>query len=186
MQQRKFPPPKLLFNRVINGKLPTLKKRIVVNRHREAKENEQSRKDYNKSYADKRRCVKRSDIKTGDCVLVKQEKQNKLTSRFNKTPFVVVHRNRSRVTAEDSNKRRITRNVSHFKRIPKLPQSIDSSDSDDVIDTRVAVNPAEEMIVEHEQQQQQQQQQQNLVRRSSRPPRPPIRFGEPIPPEKVR
>ena len=179
----KVPPAELLFNRVVNGKLPTLEKKNVVDRHKEAKENEQSRKIYNKSYADKRRFAKRSDIKIGDCVLVKQEKQNKLTPRFNKTPFVVVERKRSCVTAEDSNKRRITRNVSHFKRIPKLPRPIDSSDSDDVIDTHdVAFNPADEVIVPNEQQ----QQQQNIVRRSSRPSRPPVRFGEPIPPEKVR
>ena len=67
-----------------------LEKKYVVDRRKEAKENEQSRKIYNKSYADKRRFAKRSDIKIGDCVLVKQEKQNKLTPRFNKTPFVVV------------------------------------------------------------------------------------------------
>ncbi len=113
---------------------------------------------------------------------MKQDKQNKLTSRFNETPFVVVQRNRSRVTAEDSNKRRITRNVSHFKRIPKLLLSVDSSDSDDVNDTHVVVNPADEVVVPKEQQ----HQQQSIVRRSSRPSRPPVRFGEPIPPEKVR
>ena len=124
----------------------------AVDRHKEAKENEQSRKIYNKSYADKRIFAKTSDIKIGDCVLVKQKKQNKLTPRFNKTPFVVVQRNRSCVTAEDSNMRRITRNVSHFKRMPKLQNPIDSSDSDDVIDTHVAVNPADEVIVPNEQQ----------------------------------
>ena len=113
---------------------------------------------------------------------MKQDKQNKLTPRFNETQFFVVQRNRSRVTAADSNKRRITRNVSHFKRIPKLPHSIDSSDSDDVNNTYVVVNPADEVVVQKEQQ----YQQQNIVRRSSRPSRPPIRFGETIPSEKVR
>ena len=178
----KGPPAELLFNRVIKGKLPTLEKKNVVDRHREAKENEQSRKTYNKSYADNRRFVRRSDIKVGDCALVKQEKQNKLTPRFNQTQFVVVQRNRSRVTAEDSNKRRITRNVSHFKRLQKLLNSIDSSDSDDMIDTHVEFNPDDETIVPNERQ----QQQHNIVRRSSRLSRPPFRFGEPILPEKVR
>ena len=92
----KVPPAELLFNRVVNGKLPTLEKKNVVDRHKEAKENEQSRKIYNKSYADKRKFAKRSDVTIGDCVLVKQEKQNKLTPR-------------SLCHAEDSNKRRITR-----------------------------------------------------------------------------
>ena len=136
----------MLFNRVINGKLLSLQKTHIVDRHREAKVNEESRKSYNKSYADQRRGVKRSDIEIGDCALVKGEKQNKLSPQFDKTPFIVVHRNRSRVTAEDCNKRRITRNVSHFKRIPHPQNPADSSDSDDAFDTDVAANPADEVL----------------------------------------
>ena len=55
----KVPPAELLFNRVINGKLPSLQRKCIINRHKEAKANEQLRKTYNKSYADRRRGVKR-------------------------------------------------------------------------------------------------------------------------------
>ena len=178
----KVPPAELLFNRVVNGKLPTLTKKPIVDRHREAKENEQSRKIYNKNYADRRRNAKESDIKIGDRVLVKQEKQNKLTSRFNKNPLIVVHRNGSRVTAKDNNEWRITRNVSHFKRVPKLPHSTESTDSNDISDTHAAVDPADEMTIPSEQH----PQQQNIIRRSSRQSRPSVRYGEPIPPENVK
>ena len=139
------------------------------------------RKTYNKSYADKRRGVKRSNIAIGDYVLVKREKQNKLSLHFSEIPLIVVQRNRSRVTAEDSNQRRIIRNVSHFKRIASPHNPADSSDNDDVIDTQVAANPTNEIIVQNEQ-----QQPQNIPRRSTRQLRPPVRFGEPIPPDKNR
>ena len=125
----------MLFNRVINGKLPSLQKKRIIDRHKEAIENEQSRKIYNKSYADQRRGVKRSDIAIGDHVLVKRKKQNILSPQFEETPLIVVQRNRSCVTAEDSNKCCITRNVSHFKRITNPRNPADSSDSDDILDT---------------------------------------------------
>ena len=82
------------------------------------------------------------------------------------------------MTAEDSNKRSITRNVSHFKRIASPHNPADSSDNDDEIDTQVAANPTNEIFVQNEQ-----QQQQNILRRSTRHLRPPVRFGEPIPPD---
>ena len=148
-----------------------------------AVENEQSRKIYNKSYVDQRRGVKRSDIAIGDHVLVKRKKQNKLSPQFEETPLIVVQWNRSRVTAEDSNKRCITRNVSHFKRITNPRNPADSSDSDDILDTQVAANATDEVIAQNEQQQQQQH---NIPRRSARQLKPPVRFGEPIPPDKTR
>ena len=83
------PPAELMFNRTVRGKLPELKKQNVVNRHKEAHDNEQSRKHYNKQYADKRRHVKESKIEVGDSVLVREERRNKLTANFNETPYTV-------------------------------------------------------------------------------------------------
>ena len=65
---------------------------------------------------DKRRHAKESMIQIGDTVLVKQYKQNKLKTRFNKMPYIVLGRKGTKVTAEHSN-HRITRNLSHFKRV---------------------------------------------------------------------
>ena len=64
----KVPPPELLFNRVVNGKLPTLLKETVKNRHKEARNNEQHCKEYNKQYVDNRRHAKDSNIKVGNHV----------------------------------------------------------------------------------------------------------------------
>ena len=52
-------------------------------------------------YANDRRNAKKSGIKVGDYVLVKQEKKNKLTANFNQTPYVVVYRNKTVVKAKN-------------------------------------------------------------------------------------
>ena len=48
------PPAELLFNRTVKGKLPILQKRNILNRLREARQNEASKKEYQKRYADSR------------------------------------------------------------------------------------------------------------------------------------
>ena len=95
-------PSELLFNRVIRGRLPTLNKNKFVNRHDEARENEAKKQAYNKQYADKWRDAKYSEVQVGDHVLVEQHKKNKLSTRFNKTPYVMTHRHRSQITARDT------------------------------------------------------------------------------------
>ena len=126
------PPAALLFNRTVRGKLPLLNKRNIVNRHKTAKKNETTKQKYNKEYADNKRNVKSSSIKMGDYVLVRQDKQNKLTLNFNKTPYVVTHKTRSRVTARNSNGHTITRKVSQFKQIPKPKATDVEADDDDL------------------------------------------------------
>ena len=82
----KTPPAELLFNRTVKGKLPVLRKQNVVNKHKQAQENEKQMQRYNKQYADTRRNVKMQNMQVGDCVLARQPRQNKLTSTFSTTP----------------------------------------------------------------------------------------------------
>ena len=113
-------PAELLFNRTVQGKLPVLQKKNDTNRHREARKNEEKRQKYNKEYANNdRRNAKKSGIKVGDHVLVKQKKKNQLTANFNQTPYVVVYRNKTVVRAKNKHGHVVERNVSYFKRIPK-------------------------------------------------------------------
>ena len=123
------PPAELLFNRTVQGQFPTLVKRTVLNRHKESRQNEKRRQKCNERYTNNKSGVKKSEVKVGDNVLVRQERKNKLTSHFNPTPYVVTKREKSRVTARNADGHVITRNVSHFKFIPKQ-QPIDSDDSD--------------------------------------------------------
>lgn len=52
------PPAELLFNRTVRGNLPTLHKRNVVNRHKQARGHELKKQQYNKQYADTKRNTK--------------------------------------------------------------------------------------------------------------------------------
>ena len=73
--------------------------------------------EYNKQYADRRkRHSKPSTIDVGDTVLVRQEKLNKLTTKFNQTPYTVINRKGSEVTARNRNNHIVRSNVSHFKK----------------------------------------------------------------------
>ena len=119
-----------MFNRTVKGKLPVITKKIIINRHKEARDNEETRKGRNKEYADHRRKAKKSEIKVGDYVLVRQEKKNKLTANFNHEPYKVIKKAGVEITAQRNNGHRITRNVSHFKKIKKPEDDTDDECSD--------------------------------------------------------
>ena len=57
------PPAELLFNITVQGQLPILVKHTVVNRHKEAHQNEKKRQKYNEKYANNKSGVKKSDLK---------------------------------------------------------------------------------------------------------------------------
>ena len=109
---------------------------------------------------------------------MKQMKQNKLTTRFNKTPYVVINRKGTKVTTENS-KHRITRNVSHFKRVnASVNCQADSSDSD----SDAEHGYEHEQDIEHDPEHANDRG--NVIIRNERPIRTrqaPIRYGNPIP-----
>ena len=164
------PPAEWLFNRTVKGKLPILEKQSIVNRHRAARNSEKAKQEYNKQFADNRRNVKENDIKIGDHVIVKQERKNKLTPNFNPMPYVVVERKHSRVTAKARYGHTITRNVSHFKKIPDPEQT---SDEDEERQPIVQANDDDEngRRIDDEE---------RRIRRSTRESRRPERHGQPV------
>ena len=175
----KVAPSELLFNRKIRGKLPSIEKKLIVNRHKEARENEKKSQAYHKSYADIRRNAKESTIKVGDTVLVKQKRQNKLTSRFNKTPYVVVYRKGTQVVAENNQKHRVRRNVSHFK---KFENTVDRSEETESELEDELVGNNNELEKEHEREREQEPEpEQRGNRWPKRARRPPVRFGHSVP-----
>ena len=107
----------------------------MVNNHREAKRNIERKKEENKVYYDQKKKAKYSDIKVGDTVICLQKKFNKLTPRFSPKMLVVTERAGSKVTAESQDKR-ITWNISHFKKIVV-------SDSEDDWEPHVQSQPQE-------------------------------------------
>ena len=148
-----------MFHRTVKGKLPILHKRNIVNRHQEAWKSEISKKEYHKQYAESRRNVTKCDIKVGDCVLVRQQKRDKLTPYFSEVPYTV-----SRITAQNKNGHSITRNISHFKPI----QMDNTGDTDDNYECPTVITNNNTNIDEP------------IVRRSSGSTRIPERCGHPI------
>ena len=128
----KIAPSELLFNRKVQGNFPTLENHRVINRHKEARINEERSRSYQETYANKHRKARKSNLQVRDTVLVRQQKRDELTTRFSKTPYKVVNRKGTQITAADSNHCRVTRNVSFFKEIinnyQKSAQMLDSED----------------------------------------------------------
>ena len=69
-----------------------------------------------KTYNDTRKHAAEREIKIGDNVLVKQENKNKLTTRFDSTPYHVTFIKGTMITAEN-NFPSITRNIPFFKKL---------------------------------------------------------------------
>ena len=127
------PPAKLLFNRRIRTKFPELAATCdPVNKHHFARENDSQRQLRAKEYNDTRKHAAEREIKIGDIVLAKQEKKNKLTTRFDPTPYHVTFIKGTMITAKN-NFRSITRNISFFKKLAEAPiiDQDDGSDFDD-------------------------------------------------------
>ncbi|CAB3980919.1 Hypothetical predicted protein [Paramuricea clavata] len=92
-------------------------------------------KTKSKQYVDARRRTRKSTIKEGDTVLVKQKKKNKYTTMFRPQPYKVIKLNvrYSRVTAQRGD-HVITRNVSHFKEFSgAYRETVPNPESDDDI-----------------------------------------------------
>eukprot|EP00795_Rhopilema_esculentum_P009483 gene9483-17215_t len=128
----KVPPAQLLYNRPVKGKLPMLpRKHKNISRHREARENDQLRKENAMNYANKRRNTKGCDIKVGDLVICMQRKTNKFLSRFNVQPYKVVRVHGSKVVARHGD-HFISRNSSFFKKVQqRLDGNIAAAAADD-------------------------------------------------------
>ena len=86
-----------------------------------------------KQYADKKRRAKVSDISPGDTVFVRQRRENKVTPYINPEPLTVESRKGSMITARRG-PFKITRNVSHFKRLETTPFRAMPADDDDTLD----------------------------------------------------
>jgi hypothetical protein len=146
----KVPPAQLLYNREIRGKLPTLPHNSkVINRHREAKQNEQ--KQRGKRYADSRRHTRTSKLRVGDRVLVRQKKTNKFSTNFSPTPYTIVAIKGSKVVARNQ-QHFITRNVSFFKKIAE--QAVSREEGDEYVVRRRQEEEGDQVQEQYQQEQQ--------------------------------
>ena len=128
----KVSPLELIFIRTVIGRfIPVLHKRHAVNKHKQARENDQQKKCYNKQNADNRWNANTREIKIGDSVFVRQQRQHELTPNFNTTPYMVIAIRKTQIIAQNSHGHKITRNISHFKHVVKQQQDYDTDIDDD-------------------------------------------------------
>jgi hypothetical protein len=149
-------PAEILFGRKINTKLPDLT--IKSPTHNTIRKKDKDRKLKMKTHFENKHCVKPSQFKVGDSVLVKQEKKDKLTTPFNPKPLKIKEKKGSMITARDGQNKMITRNSSHFK---KVGESImNEEEIEEILDGNNSDTPD------------------TTLRRSSRKRRPPKYFDD--------
>ena len=109
-------PAEIMFNRPMKTLLPQFSVKL---NDEQIRKRDTEAKLKRKLYADKKTGAKQSKTTTGDTVLVKQPKKNKLTPPFNPTHGKVLRKKGSMVTVRHKD-RTVTRDASHFNRIPGI------------------------------------------------------------------
>ncbi|KXJ18278.1 Uncharacterized protein K02A2.6 [Exaiptasia diaphana] len=117
-------PAELLFKRKVRTKLPDVQEGV---RDDEFKDKDSEMKMKAKLYADKRRNAEESELVPGDAVLMRQSKENKLSTRFEPEPYKVVSRDKNSVVVESPQGVQYQRNLTHVKKY-QTP-AIDCEDS---------------------------------------------------------
>lgn len=124
-------PAKMMFYRNIRMKLPQVDCKVKKDLIDESIENcDQRARQRMKEYADQRRSAKQATMKIGDCVLVKQKKNNKLTTNFDPRPLKIIKIKGTMITAERPGYS-ITRNQSFFKLVDAKVNSEGEEESHD-------------------------------------------------------
>ena len=118
--------------------------------NQQARETQEQAKQQRKTYFDNRTNAKDHNIKVGDTVLLKQRKQNKLSTAYEPKQYKVTATNHNMITATDSSGQYTrTRNVSHFRPTPPLHFKQEEQDPEEITEERTPditqappVNPA--------------------------------------------
>lgn len=108
----------LLFRRKVRTKLPEFREDRVAS---EVQEREGEMRAKAKLYADKKRHTEYLNLVPGDRVLLKQEKQNKLSTPFAPEPYDVVSRNGSSIIIKSPEGVQLKRNTAHLKMFEESP-----------------------------------------------------------------
>ena len=126
-------PAELLFKRRIRTKLPHLQEFSIED---EVRDSDSERKEKGKVYAVCQRNARESEIREGDKVLLRQEKENKLSTPYKQSPFTVIQQNSNSVVVEADGVQ-YRRNVTHVKKyferdyavLPATSKSTDDSEA---------------------------------------------------------
>ena len=136
-------PAELLLGRALKTRVPEI---IPSKPNRKVQIRDRKQKEKMKYYADLRRNAKDGNLKIGDDVLVKQPKQNKLSTPYSPEPYQVIKQKGSMITVKNDDKKEMTRNSSFFKKI----EAADTSNSEDTTETTYDPMPEEPITSQQE------------------------------------
>ena len=119
-------PASLMINRHIRTKIPYLDLSRPSRALQTARSNDNLRKSKAKEYMDKRHRATPSDIRQGDQVLLLQKRANKLTTRYDPTPFTVIRKKGVSVELARG-EARLFRNLSMVKKVIPSTRNIEQS-----------------------------------------------------------
>ena len=116
----------MLFGRKIRTKLPELSN---VHVKQEVRDKDDERKSKSKAYADMQRNARYSEVLPGDKVLVQQERKNKLTTRFEPSPYTVVNKHGNNLIVQSPGGAQYSRSTSHVKKLLENDDTHDDTQS---------------------------------------------------------
>ena len=145
-------PALLHLGREIRTKVPQVETQLsgaVSAALQSAKVRDQQDKQRMKTYVDKRNRASTSDIASGDKVLLKQSRQNKLSTLYDPHSFTVLERRGPSLILQRGDRRMFMRNVSHVHKLHENSRIREEDDYEMDVDLPQAVNPprAEEQDV---------------------------------------
>ena len=112
----KVPPAELMFSRKLRYTIPDISSKTGKKADEKAEHNDQRIQEKSKCYQDQTQRMQTSKIDIGTRVIVKKQKQNKLTAKFSQYPYVVTNVKESMITVFNKDTgHSITRNISFFK-----------------------------------------------------------------------
>ena len=137
----KIAPARMMFGRTTKHLLPHIP---ITNYNNQIDNYDKHFKTKSKSYTDRKRHTKSRKIQIGDQVLVKQRKRNKLSANFDIVPYLVTNVKGTMITAHSPTiNKMITRNISHFKPLPKTAELPIISDRGEDEEEDIEFKPAE-------------------------------------------
>ena len=109
-------PAELMFDKKIRSKLPEISSTFDAVNDESVRDRDAFIKDKGRVYSDKKRGPTSRDICVGDKILLKQNKNDKVTTNFAKQPFTVISRCGNSVVVENENGR-YKRNITYVKKL---------------------------------------------------------------------
>ena len=106
-------PAELLFGRKIRTRFPELND---VHVEHEVRDKDSEQKSKGKAYADAKRNARYSEVVPGDQVRMQQERQDKLSTQFNPTPYSVVTKRGNSPVVQSQEGEQYSRNTTHAKK----------------------------------------------------------------------